>query len=103
MNTINTAELLSDVSKMVSQETENKILKQLSWFIERNLLVIHSSQPVLTYDEFSRELKVSQQVELVLKDKEYVEKLEKENSEMKDLLERLKKAFNFENHLDTIF
>jgi hypothetical protein len=50
------------------------------------------TQPILVQDYTSTKIEVRQQVRLTLKDKEYIEKLEKENQEMKDLLEAIKHA-----------
>ena len=80
------SEILEDLSK----HREEIILEQLNELISRNLLVIELTQMTLTQDYESDKLKVSQGVRLVLKDQEYIEKLEKENSELKLKLETIR-------------
>ena len=65
-------------------------MHQLSDFISRGLIEVQvvGSQFVRCADSSGVEYREA--VRLVLKDKEYIEKLEKENSEMKALIENLK-------------
>lgn len=78
--------------KEISKQKEKIILDQLNERISRNLLVVET-QPVLIHniDPDTREPKVElkQQVRLVLKDQEYIEKLENENRELKENLDRI--------------
>lgn len=90
MNDMNS--IVKELAHDIHAATEKEILDQLNDFVSRGLIVIEMTQPVLVQDWNSHVIKVSQKVKLTLKDKEYIEKLEKENQEMKDLLEAIKHA-----------
>lgn len=87
-------ESLNSALLEVNKQTESIILSQLNELISRGLLVIESTQPVLVADydlyhngTFNRDkpynIRLQQMVKLKLKDQEYIEKLEKENEELK--------------------
>lgn len=72
---------------------ETLVLSQLGELVTRGLLVIEKTQPVLTQEPGPGcNLKVSQAVRLVLKDREYIEKLEGENADLKYRLLGMKQA-----------
>lgn len=84
-----TQEVINDVLK----QQERIILDQLGELIDRGLLEFQSTQPVITseYDYTTNKtiLNLSQYGKLVLKDQEYIEKLEKENKELKTKINNL--------------
>lgn len=76
----------------VSKQTEDIILEQLNDFVSRGLIVLKMGPMTLTHDQMSNKINVSQSCTLVLKDKEYIEKLEKENIELKAQLNTISKT-----------
>lgn len=85
--------VIPEIGNQISKQTEIIILEQLNDLISRNLLIVETTQPtfVTEYSQNSDKIqvKVMQQCRLVLKDKEYIEKLEKENEELKTILKTL--------------
>lgn len=81
--------VVKELYRDIHEATEKGVLDQLNDFVKRGLIVVEMTQPVLVQDMHSTEIKIQQYVKLTLKDKEYIEKLEKENQEMKDLLETI--------------
>ena len=86
---IYTSSLIS-LSEKVAAETEKEIISQLNDFISRNLIEIQTGPLTFVQSMQTSTVEVRRSVKLVLKDKEYVEKLEKENSELKDLIAKIK-------------
>lgn len=84
--------VVKQVARDIHIATENAILDQLNDFVSRGLIVIESSQPVLVQDPFSNQVLIKQAVRLTLKDKEYIETLEKENLALKDALVKVNAA-----------
>jgi len=94
----NTYELASEISHEASKQKEKIILDQLSELLNRGLLVWEEGEEMLTCDRDFRfpdkhivTLRCSGR--LVLKEKEYVEKLEAENKSLKEVINRLKAVF----------
>ena len=87
-------ESLTEILDDLGKQKEAIILDQLGDMLKRGLLIVESTQPVLIKDEFSDKITLKQSIRLTLRDKEYIEKLEKENAEYKDLIERLNKALD---------
>ena len=90
--------MLSTITKDLMQQKEDIILEQLNELVSRGLLVVESTRPVLVQDsrfDLNAPYKITlqQKVKLVLKDQEYIKKLEKENAEYLDLISRLNLAF----------
>jgi hypothetical protein len=83
-----TADLASRVAREVAVETENVILDQMNDFVSRNLIEIEQSDLQLIREDDGR-LKMGRTVKLRLKDKEYIQRIENENREMRHLLARL--------------
>lgn len=84
-----TQELMTQVLK----QQENLILEQLGELLTRKLLVVEATQPVLTseYDVSGKyTLELKQAIRLKLRDQEYIENLEKENKELKEIIQKLK-------------
>lgn len=84
--------MMSELHKVVAESTENAIMEQLNEFISRDLIVVEISQPILVRDPMSTKVQVRQQCRLVLKDKEYIEKLERENKTLKEHLNKIKES-----------
>lgn len=87
---------MSDLSREVSKHTESLILEQLNDFVSRGLIILEMgpmsfvqepdySTPVKNY-----RIKIVQTCRLVLKDKEYIESLEKEIKDLKENLTRVR-------------
>lgn len=77
------------LSKQVAKSTESAILEQLDELVSRNLLVIEQQQPVLVRSSNSGTMEVQSSVRVLLKDQEYIEKLEKENKELQEKLSKV--------------
>ncbi len=96
LNQSMTDQFIFDCVRNVAEQQKAIILAQLSDLVKRGLLVVESTEPVLIKDYNSDEIRLSQSIRLTLKDKEYIEKLEKENAEYKDLIIRLNEALEIE-------
>ena len=81
-----TQELTDKISKSVQEE----ILGQLNYLVNRGLLEVQYGDLVLTNDATTNNVQVQRSVNLVLKDKEYVERLERENDKLIGENQRLK-------------
>lgn len=88
MNSLVTS--LESVTKELFKQKDDLILTSLNDLISRDLLVIEEGPMTLTRDEASNKVVLSQQVRLVLKDKEYIENLETENNKMRNELKEIK-------------
>lgn len=86
--------ILNDVIPEIERQKEALLLEQLNELVKRDLLVIEQTQPVLVRDSASDGLVFRQSVRLVLKDQEYIQKLEKENKELKEYKEKVKGLLN---------
>jgi hypothetical protein len=82
----------SKILKDVLVQKESLVLEQLSDLVKRGLLVIEQSEPVLVQDLYADKLVLKQAVRLSLKDKEYIEKLEAENTALKEQLLKIQEA-----------
>lgn len=78
--------LVREVSTNMAKAQDQMILQQLNEFISRGLIEVRVTQPMLVRDQDSTVIKLSQAVQLVLKDQEYIENLEKENQKLKSLM-----------------
>lgn len=63
------------------RQKELYIFRQLKELINRGLLVVNEGETVLTRNLENSAIEYSQTIELVLKDQEYIERLEKELAE----------------------
>lgn len=82
----NMTDLANQVAQDVAKATEASILEQLNDFVSRGLIEIQITGPTLVQDFMSNRILVQQQCRLVLKDKMYIENLEKENAKLKQLI-----------------
>lgn len=83
---------MSDIARQLEEQAEASLMKQLNWFIERDLILIKRGETILTKDNYSNKIKLSSMVELELKDKEYIESLELEVKQLKAKIEILTKG-----------
>lgn len=89
--------MLHDVIADVAKQQENLLLEQLNDLVSRGLLVVESG-PISLIEEAdqmfrpneTRRVRLVQTIKLRLKDREYIEQLEKENQEMRLLLDRVR-------------
>jgi hypothetical protein len=79
-----------ELAKRTAEVTELEILSQLNDFIKRDLIEVQYGQLIFFQEMDSTAIKVSRTVKLVLKDKEYIEKLEKDNEELRSIISKLK-------------
>lgn len=75
------------------EQKEAAIRESLIELIERDLIVIEQTEPVLTQVETVNgpEFKLMQSVRLVPKEFDYIKKLEAENEELKETLAEIRK------------
>ena len=90
------AKYANELLQQHSKKVENEILEQLTDLTSRGLLVIEAG-PVKMFMpqkdvDGKRMLTMGQTIKLVLKDKEYIEFLEKENKSLKELVSKLREA-----------
>lgn len=81
---------INEILQEVAKETENKLLEQLNDFISRGLIVVENGPMTMIHDSHSFKVLIQRSVQLVLKDKEYILKLENENGALKELLKQIK-------------
>lgn len=82
----------SELAKEAVRHANEAILSQLQDFASRGLIEIQMTVPVFVQvvnPIGKHTFSIQQGCRLVLKDKEYIEKLEKENKELKNILERI--------------
>ena len=88
--------LVTDIVHEAIKQKENLILDQLTELVSRGLLVVEQTNPTLTrtYNHSSQqhEVKLAQCIKLKLKDQEYIERLEAENKEYKEIIDTLKRV-----------
>jgi hypothetical protein len=85
------AQITEKVAETAARQTEQIILQQLNELVSRGLIVIEETQPMLSMvlmcaEQDAYELRITRGVRLLLKDQEYIEKLEKQ---VEDLTNRL--------------
>ena len=88
--TINQSTMMSDLGQRIAKARDEKLCEQLSWFVKRGLLVVEQGPMQFIQEVDSMEIRIVQIVELQLKDKEYIEKLEEENKMLKQSFDFLK-------------
>jgi len=76
-------DLVRDLMEKLSDDTDKKLMQQLNWLVSRGLLVVELGPMTIVQEAHSLNIRAEQTVELVLKDKEYIERLEKENTELR--------------------
>jgi len=85
---------VSDLCLEVAKKTEETILEQLNEFISRGLIVVEVGNWSLVHDQNSDKVTMNRQVKLVLKDKEYIEKLENQVKELSICIQNIAGVLN---------
>lgn len=85
--------MMADLQDKMASATDNMILQQLNEFVSRGLIAVETSNPVLIKSTRSEDIKVCQSVRLVLKDKEYIKRLEIQNEKLQEQLDKIKQMF----------
>lgn len=85
---------MKTIAEKVAQQTESVILEQIEELVKRGLLVVER-EPLSIYqvrDQATGEVKfnIGGKIRLVLKDQEYIEKLEKQVKEYSELFATIK-------------
>lgn len=78
----NMSDMANELSASIAKDVQNEILSQLNYLVSRGLLEVEYGPLVMTQDPTSNSLNVSKSVNLVLKEKEYIDKLELENDKL---------------------
>lgn len=91
----NIQSMIDGVMAQINEKTENLILEQLNDLISRNLLVVELGPISLVQTMDSTKVEIKRSVRLVLKDKEYIEKLELENATLIEKLELIRESLEF--------
>ncbi len=86
--------LVESVSREVSKHTEATLLAQLNDFISSGLIVIEYGPERFYSSDNGLSVSYSRSVNLRLKDREYVERLERENSAFREQLASLIKIIS---------
>lgn len=81
------------MSRLLEQK-DKLIMDELNELTSRGLIVIEQTRPTIVREAGSGELRLAQAVRLVPKEKEYIEKLETENAELKAKIDRIENIFN---------
>lgn len=84
-------EHIQDLAQKIAKVREETIMHQLNDFISRNLISIEVIGGTFVRMEDSNNIEYRESLRLVLKDKEYIEKLEKENAELRAYKQEIKK------------
>jgi hypothetical protein len=80
---IHTNEYASKLLFEASKQTERLILDQLNDFISRGLIEIEMGPMTLVNSQISTQVEMRQTVQLRLKDREYIKKLEQDNEALR--------------------
>lgn len=81
-----------ELATKVAKQTEAAIVEQLQELVSRGLLELQVTQPTFTMNDDGK-LHYSQQCRLLLKDQEYIEKLEAENEKLKTKIASIVETF----------
>lgn len=79
-------------SKDIIKSTENLFLDQLNEFVSRGLIIVEITEPVLCQSVTTDKIEIRQSCRLLLKDQEYIKKLEAENSALLKQLNKIQEA-----------
>jgi len=85
-------ESATDLARKATEGKDTEIRKQLSWLLSRGLLEVREKEGKFLRMENSGQLVYQQEIELKLKDAEYIEKLEAELVELRKFKQRIQSA-----------
>lgn len=91
----NQNQLIDQALRETAKQTELAILAQLNELISRGLLVVETEGPMIVQQMdymLDNKIQVGMRVKLKLKDQEYIERLEAENKELLELVNKFKSA-----------
>ena len=92
------SEVIQNTTNQLAKKREECIVSQLNDFISRGLINVRTTGPTIIQSQDQSGIEIREQVILELKDKEYIEQLEKENSELKQIVDTFKKALKETNN-----
>lgn len=83
---------VNETAKIVAENTEKVIMSGIQDLVKRGLLVVETGPIKFTkrVGAENHEIEVHQEVNLVLKDQQYIEQLENENKKLKEIIQDLK-------------
>lgn len=94
-----TYQSISEIAMDIAKQKENLILESLGDLVTKGLLIIEQTEPVVVgqwnYEQGKYIVSLKQKINLALKDKEYIQKLEKENQELRNQINTIKDCFKF--------
>lgn len=91
---INDSYLQKLIPELLEQH-EAYILDQLTDLIDKGILVVENDGPFMLFQESTHaRFRISKPLKFTVKDKEYIERLEKENAELKAAVEGIKHTMN---------
>lgn len=80
---------MKDLVEKLATDQERAILTGINELVKKGALVLERG-PFTLVEDSSQKIVVKQTVRLLLKDQEYIERLEKENKLLKEQVQRLK-------------
>lgn len=91
MRTYDSSSTLDSLVREISRQKEQIILDQLGDLVTRGLLVVEEGPYQLLREESvsGTKLRYCQQIRLVLKDREYIENIERENKDLRARLDAI--------------
>lgn len=78
---------ITDVASDVSKMCDDKLMTQLEWLVKRGILIVKKSEGKFLQMADNGKISYHQEIELCVQDKEYIEKLEAENAQLKNTIE----------------
>lgn len=90
--------VMKDIHSRVAHHTEQLMLEQLNDFVSRGLIVSESG-PMSFINKQDGSVEIRQTVKLVLKDKEYIERLEHRVKHLEERIEMIKSAMTYANDM----
>ncbi len=88
----NVNSFVNEMTRDLTRQKESILAEQLGDLVKRGILVCEESQPAIVYDHTKDKYLLQQTVKLTVREKEYIEKLERENAELKQKLDAIKGA-----------
>ena len=87
-------ELVKRLVETATKAREESVLSHLRDLVDKGILVMKVDDWTFYREEHSNQLVYKEKVELQLNVQEYIDKLEKENSEMKEYIKEIKSLLN---------